>query len=159
MYLDNKTFKTVIASTPLIAIDLIVVNDKKEILLGKRLNQPAKDFWFVPGGRVLKNETLASAFTRLTLIELGKEIELKQAQLLGVFEHFYQESVFGDQQSTHYVNAAHVIKIGKDELSELPIGEQHGSYSWHGIDGIKNSPDVHKYTKEYIPVLLEKNYR
>jgi len=159
MYLDNKTFKTVIASTPLIAIDLIVVNDKKEMLLGKRLNQPAKDFWFVPGGRVLKNETLVSAFTRLTLIELGKKMELKHAQLLGVFEHFYQESVFGDQQSTHYVNAAHVIKIGKEELSELPIGEQHGSYSWHAIDGIQNNSDVHKYTKEYIPVLLEKNYR
>jgi len=73
MYLDTKTFKTVIASTPLIAIDLIVVNERKEILLGKRLNQPAKNYWFVPGGRILKNETLDNAFKRLTLTELGKK--------------------------------------------------------------------------------------
>jgi len=154
MFLDKKTFETVIASTPLIAIDLIVVNENTELLLGKRLNQPAKDYWFVPGGRILKNESLDNAFKRLTLTELGKEIELKHAQLLGVFEHFYQESVFNDQISTHYVNAAHVIHIKQNQLTALPIDEQHNGYQWQTIENINNSSDVHKYTKAYIPALL-----
>jgi colanic acid biosynthesis protein WcaH len=48
--LPIETFKTVIASTPLISIDLIVRNNQQQILLGKRLNKPAQGYWFVPGG-------------------------------------------------------------------------------------------------------------
>jgi colanic acid biosynthesis protein WcaH len=64
MFLEKDTFKTVIASTPLVSIDLVVTNQNGEALLGKRLNRPAKDFWFVPGGRILKEESLAAAFRR-----------------------------------------------------------------------------------------------
>jgi len=150
MFLDENTFATVIASTPLIAIDLIVVNEKNELLLGKRLNRPAKNFWFVPGGRILKNETLDNAFKRLTSTELGKEIELKQAKLLGVFEHFYQDSVFSEQASTHYVNTAHVLYINSDELASLPLDDQHDKYQWHAIDEVTSNPDIHHYTKAYL---------
>ncbi len=155
MFLDNETFKIVIESTPLIAIDLVIVNEKNQLLLGKRLNRPAKSYWFVLGGRILKNETLNNAFKRLTTTELGTEIELNQAQLLGVFEHFYQDSVFSDDASTHYVNVAHVLQINQKELALLPVGEQHNSYQWHDIDTIINNPDVHQYIKDYILALNE----
>ncbi len=57
--LDLEIFKIVVENTPLFAIDLVVINSKQQILLGKRVNAPAKDYWFVPrGGRVYKNETL-----------------------------------------------------------------------------------------------------
>jgi GDP-mannose mannosyl hydrolase len=107
MFLDSATFATVVGSTPLVAIDLLVVNEDNELLLGKRLNRPAKDIWFVPGGRVLKNEPLEQTFKRITLAELGNEIDLGQAKLLGLFEHFYEDSVFGEHINTHYVIAAH----------------------------------------------------
>lgn len=153
MFLTNKIFETVIASTPLIAIDLIVVNEFDQLLLGKRLNRPAKNYWFVPGGRILKNESLNEAFKRLTLIELGVEFEINKAELLGAFEHFYQDSVFSDTASTHYVNVAHVLHIKQVELEKLPLGEQHNSYLWHDIDSIENNQKIHKYTKTYLPAL------
>ena len=62
---------------PLISIDLLVQNEHGEYLLGLRNNRPAQGYWFVPGGRVLKNETLDGAFKRLTFEELG--IELKRS--------------------------------------------------------------------------------
>lgn len=65
MWLSDETFKSVIQHTPLISIDLIVRNEQGEVLLGKRVNAPAKGYWFVPGGRVRKNETLDDAFVRL----------------------------------------------------------------------------------------------
>ena len=58
MFLDKNTFSTVIASTPLVPIDLVVKNHQSQVLLGQRLNRPAQGFWFVPGGRILKNEFL-----------------------------------------------------------------------------------------------------
>ena len=57
MFLSKSDFSIVISKTPLIAIDLCIVKDKK-ILLGKRINPPAKDFFFVPGSRILKDETI-----------------------------------------------------------------------------------------------------
>ena len=71
MYLDKQTFSTVIKSSPLVSIDLVVINPDGQALLGQRLNRPAKGFWFVPGGRILKNESLGNAFKRLTLEELS----------------------------------------------------------------------------------------
>ncbi len=53
--LPLATFKTVINSTPLISVDLVIKNNEGQILLGKRTNRPAKGFWFVPGGWVLKD--------------------------------------------------------------------------------------------------------
>ena len=41
MWLDLPTFNVVVASTPLVAIDLVVKNSRGEALLGLRLNRPA----------------------------------------------------------------------------------------------------------------------
>lgn len=71
MWLPDETFKSIIQHTPLISIDLIVRNEQGHVLLGQRVNAPAKGYWFVLGGRVRKNETLDDAFVRLVREELG----------------------------------------------------------------------------------------
>jgi colanic acid biosynthesis protein WcaH len=50
MKLPLTDFKKIVESTPLISIDLVVRNDQGSVLLGKRTNRPAQNFWFVPGG-------------------------------------------------------------------------------------------------------------
>lgn len=46
----------------------------------------------MPGGRVLKNETLDNAFRRLAKEELGIDFCRNNALHLGVYEHFYEAS-------------------------------------------------------------------
>jgi len=147
MYLDNATFTTVIANTPLVSIDLIVKNQHDKILLGKRINRPAKDFWFVPGGRILKNETLSQAFTRLSHVELGVNFAIVNAQLHGVYEHFYNESVFGLIPTTHYVAIAYCLTV--QDLNSLP-DKQHSGFGWFSIDEILTNAFVHEHTKAYF---------
>lgn len=65
-WLDADTLEMVVATTPLTSIGLLVENEKGEYLLGLRTNHPAQGYWFVPGGRVQKNETLDDALRRLT---------------------------------------------------------------------------------------------
>ena len=43
----------------------------RKILLGKRKNPPAKNFFFVPGGRIFKSELKKHAFKRILKNELG----------------------------------------------------------------------------------------
>jgi colanic acid biosynthesis protein WcaH len=149
MYLDKPIFTTVIASTPLVSIDLVVRNAKGQALLGKRLNKPAKDFWFVPGGRIFKNEALADAFIRITRDELGKEFFIKQASLLGPFDHFYDDYVFGDEVTTHYVAIAFILNLDC-ELVNLPLEVQHGGYQWFDVPCLLSDEKVHIHTKWYF---------
>ncbi|WP_024605740.1 MULTISPECIES: GDP-mannose mannosyl hydrolase [unclassified Pseudoalteromonas] len=156
MFLDKATFSTVVDSTPLVSIDLVVINEQGQALLGERLNRPAQGYWFIPGGRILKHESLESAFKRLTLNELGYELNIKDAELLGPYDHFYGDSVFGESIKTHYVAIAYVVRASEKQLSNLPINEQHGCYEWFDMDAISNNEKVHIHTKWYFDAITAK---
>ncbi len=142
--LDDKIFKTIVDSAPLISIDILLNKDNK-VLLGKRVNKPAQGYFFSTGGRVNKNETIDNAIARIAKNELN--IELKSTpRFVGVFEHFYDDSIYEDI-STHYVNLAYEIKV--EESPSLP-NEQHNQYQWFTIDGLLQSKQVHKYVKDYF---------
>jgi len=149
MFLDKDVFSTVIESTPLVSIDLVVLNKQGQALLGQRLNKPAQGNWFVPGGRILKDEAMADAFKRLTKDELGTEYSIEQAKLLGPFDHFYTDNVFDDEFSTHYVAIAYVLQLEQD-LDNLPMDIQHNGYKWFDVETLKLDEQVHLHTKWYF---------
>jgi colanic acid biosynthesis protein WcaH len=74
--LSKENFLKLVELGPLISIDLVVNDEQCRILVGERVNQPARGYWFVPGGCILKGETLEVAFRRLTECELGKVFEI-----------------------------------------------------------------------------------
>ena len=68
--LNADIFLDLVARTPLVAVNLVLVRGGSEVLLGLRNNRPAQGFWFVPGGRIRKNEPLQSALARVADTEL-----------------------------------------------------------------------------------------
>ena len=148
MFLDHATFRAVVSSTPLVSLDLVILNSDKKALLGKRINPPAEGFWFVPGGRIQKGESIADAFSRLTLAEIGVEVALADAQHIGLFEHFYPDSIFGENISTHYVVNAFQIELSSLG-ADLPC-DQHSQFDWFTVEELKAREDVHLHTKWYF---------
>ena len=147
--LSKETFISIVRNTPLVSIDLIISRDDDSILLGHRLNEPARGFWFVPGGRIYKDETLADAFSRISHDELGLELSLNDAKLKGGYEHFYTENFAQEPEiSTHYVVLAYQVKL-HDKLTRLP-DRQHDDYQWFTRKDIENNPDVHENTRAYF---------
>lgn len=147
--LPKEVFATVVASAPLIAIDLIVRNPQGAVLLGLRNNPPAKGAWFVPGGRVRKGESLDAAFARIAQDELALRLQRNAHSMAGVYEHFYDVDFSGNEQaSTHYVVLAYRIQVDPKSL-RLPH-DQHSRYQWLQPDRILQHPDVHPYTKAYF---------
>ena len=148
-WLEPEEFDTVVRLTPLVAIDLIVRSPEGRILVGRRSNEPAKGSFFVPGGRISKNETLAAAFRRISLAELGLEQKIEEARFLGVYEHFYatnnhQVAGFG----THYVTLAYELTSPVRDL-QLPK-DQHDGFAWLTEAELRRSPEVHQNTKAYF---------
>ena len=116
MFLEKELFSSIIENTPLISIDLIIKDSEGKILLGQRINKPAKNSWFVPGGRIYKDEKIEDAFKRITKDEIGKEFNISNSSFKGVYQHFYDDNVFNDNFSTHYIVLGFELVI-KEELS------------------------------------------
>ncbi len=148
MHLPLTTFKTVIQSSPLISIDLIVSNQEGKVLLGYRTNRPAQGCWFVPGGRILKDESMASAFKRLTLTELGSTFSISQAHFIGPFEHFYSDNVTEESFTTHYIVLGYRLIVDEAQLN-LPL-DQHSQYTWMSETELLAHPSVHKHSRWYF---------
>lgn len=139
-------FKEIIKLTPLISIDLIIRNSEGKVLLGERLNKPAQGFWFVPGGRILKDEVLGEAFQRIINTELNATFN--SSRFKGVYQHLYNDNVSGEDFSTHYIVLAYELFFDRD-LDSLPT-EQHSNYRWFTQEELIQDMNVHKYTKWYF---------
>lgn len=147
MFLEEELFSSIIENTPLISIDLIIKDIEGNILLGKRVNKPALLSWFVPGGRIFKNETINEAFNRITKDEIGKAYNISIAKFKGVYQHFYDDNVFNDNFSTHYIVLGYEFVI-KEELFLDTI--QHEKYKWFKEDELLGSKEVYSYVKDYF---------
>lgn len=154
MYLSDDAFSKVVELTPLVSIDLLIQNDAGAVLLGRRINRPAQGYWFVPGGRILKDEPLDAAFQRLTKAELGYAFERHEARLLGVYEHFYPDSFFpaDAEVSTHYIALGYHLILPAVASLSLPL-VQHAEYRWWKFPAAVTSPLVHSNTRAYLDTL------
>ena len=149
MRVNDKIFKCIVENTPLVSIDFLIKKENK-YLLGKRVNEPAKGYFFTIGGRIFKNETIKEAQKRILKEELNLDID-REFQFLGVFEHFYKTSIFGDSISTHYINLAFLLNL-PFEIRELPK-VQHNEYKYFTKDEILDSDEVHEYVKKVLRVM------
>ena len=143
-------FLDIVRLTPLVAIDLIVSDADGRVLIGHRRNRPARGTWFVPGGRIHKDETLDAAFTRIADAELGiGRMKRAAARFEGVFEHHYSDNFAGEPDvSTHYIVLAYALSFA----STVPIGrlDQHSDYLWLAPAELLARDDVHENTKAYF---------
>ncbi|HTD68228.1 MAG TPA: GDP-mannose mannosyl hydrolase [Candidatus Limnocylindria bacterium] len=145
--LTDQDFLHIVDSTPLVSIDLILRNDRGEVLLGQRANRPAPGMWFVPGGRIRKNERVAEALQRISQRELG--VTIPDATLLGVFDHIYPDNFLGAPNvNTHYVVLGMAAEL-KEDLRVTP-DDQHTELKWWTVTDLLASDSVHENTKAYF---------
>ena len=163
MILSKSRFSTIVKSTPLVSIDLCILKGR-DLLLGKRINPPAKGFFFVPGGRIFKSELINDALKRILKDELGfllkdgHEIFLKN---MGLYEHFYNDNFLGNYKfGTHYVVLAYLVPFDSLINSQKQVlSDQHSEYIWFDKSNIKNNlKKIHKYTLEYFKNPLLKKF-
>ena len=148
-FLSHDELDTLIGLAPLIAIDLIIRNGHDEVLLGLRNNEPAKGRYFVPGGMIVKNERLAEAFARLMKNETNHAASLKDARLIGVFEHFYNTNRSGSAgYGTHYVVLGYEYRW-PGAVAPQP-DDQHSELRWWPVAELLASDRVHENTKAYF---------
>ena len=152
--LDAHTFKTVIGNAPLVSIDLCLVCEG-QILLGKRNNEPLKGEWFTPGGRIYKNETWQYSLLRIVKTELGLcDTAVEDFALMGMWDHFYNNSALDQNISTHYVNLPHYAQF--KSKPKITLDDQHGEFKWFDLSEVSRDEKFHPYMRKYAVWLLSK---
>ena len=110
---------------PVVCIDAIIMNNKGQYLLIKRKNEPLKGDYWVPGGRLLKNETLNDAVLRKVKEELG--IESHVVMPIGVYEDFFDKSPLNPENGLHTISIVYLIIAGSENIC---IDEQSDDWGW-----------------------------
>ena len=109
---DDDEFAQIVRLAPLVSLDLIIRDAKQNVLVALRTNEPAKGVYFVPGGRIRKDETIENAFTRILENETGCRASFADARFLGVFQHFHPTNRHGfSGYGTHYIVLAYEVRF------------------------------------------------
>ena len=146
--LSPSHFLCMVKNTPLVSIDLVITDRTGAILMGWRRNEPASACWFVPGGRIRKDEKISDAFARILDKETGLRNSFYDAHLGGVFEHFYSENCFADPTfGTHYCVLAYVLRV--NNRPNIQTDDQHERFAWL----TSSDPNIHKYCHAYFALV------
>jgi colanic acid biosynthesis protein WcaH len=145
--LQESDFAYVVRCAPLVCIDLVIRDPSRRVLVGLRQNEPAKGWFFVPGGRIRKGEKIEDALARILLAETGCETP-GRGRFLGAFQHFYAANHFGIIGfGTHCIALAYEIDL--PNAGVVP-DKQHSSFKWLTEDEMISAGDVHDNTKMYF---------
>jgi colanic acid biosynthesis protein WcaH len=141
--IPSELYNQIVENVPIPCVDLVLVNNGKVLLL-LRKNKPAKNEWFLPGGRVLKNETLDKAVARKAKEEAGIEVIIKGK--IGGYETIFKDGIFDNLKTgTHTINVAFLV-VPKDPSAQINIDKNHEDFKW--IDKVE--PSFHPYIKQVL---------
>lgn len=140
--MPQAEWETVVRNVPIVSVDLVALHEG-DVLLGRRENEPAKGEWFVPGGRVHRDESLETAVRRVATRELGSSVTVESR--LGVYEHFWETADVADADGKHYVPIAFLVTLDADEVR---TDDQHGAV--RRLTPPVDASDLHPYVTAYL---------
>lgn len=122
--IPDAEYQRIRRQMPIPCVDLLVVKLSGEILLVERANEPARGYWWLPGGRVGFGETRANAALRKLREECG--LRAVSARELGTFDLFLgTEDV---DQKSHAITT--VFRLEVDDDTALMLDDQALTACW-----------------------------
>jgi ADP-ribose pyrophosphatase YjhB (NUDIX family) len=115
-WIDARLYKKIVEVMPIPTVDAITTYKKKFLLL-LRNNSPVKDNWWLPGGRIMRNENFDMAVLR----QLYEETDLKGwiKRRVGVINQIFPE--------VHTISIYYHVEVDDDEVI---LNEEHREYRW-----------------------------
>jgi colanic acid biosynthesis protein WcaH len=134
-----------------VSVDLILINPSGRVGLGLRRNEPAKGYFYFPGGRIFKGERIEQTCGRVLQDELGVMRDPVPMTICGVNNWFFKANFAGAPGvSTHYVALAVKVSVTDDEIDQKAVQSQHKQFAWFTRAEIMANPQVHADVKHVI---------
>lgn len=140
-YIPDLLYNKILENMPIICVDIIVIYNKKFLLLNRN-NEPEKNKWWLPGGRLLKGEILKDAVMRKLKEETNIDGDIFRR--VGITETIFKTGV--NNIPTHTINICYKIKIKHKKNLDIKINNDHNKFKW-----FKNPPKgINKELKKIL---------
>ncbi len=106
--IPDIAYKEILRNMPICCVDGLL-RCRDGFFLFKRKYEPAKDQWWLFGGRLCKGESLKDAIIRKAKEELG--IDIKVERQIGVYETVFEKNRYGFP--VHTINIAYLVTSSK----------------------------------------------
>ena len=118
----------IIETMPIVCVD-VIIRELGSIILVKRNDEPAKDQWWFPGGRLYKGESLSDCAIRKSKEELNLNCNI--VKFVCCAETIFPTGV--NNIPTHSINFVYLLEMTGKNLIHL---DKHSS-DWIFVDDIK----------------------
>lgn len=154
MFIEKELYKNILRSMPIPTVDILFINTRGELLLGKRNNEPLKWVYYIPGGRVNKWEPSYDAAERKAKEELGIDIDSSRLRFLGVYDDIFENSAF-EGISTHCISVLYTYSLDQDEEGLFSLGDlQHSDLQYF----VPTDPTLHDMVKMRVADIEKRGY-
>lgn len=145
-FIPQDLYKKIISLIPICCVDL-VIKKGNSFLLVKRLENPAKNKWWVPGGRILFNETIIGAVKRKLKEEVGIHIkDSLRVESLGVKEIGFKKGKY--HQPVYSIVHIFLVELLKREEINIKMDATMSSYKWFNAIQSNFDPYIKKCLKK-----------
>ncbi|MBA4376183.1 MAG: hypothetical protein C0401_08440 [Anaerolinea sp.] len=143
MDIPKHLYDQICRVNPIPCVDLLVTNEIGQVLLLKRKNEPMKNQWWFPGGRVLFNETRQQAVIR----KLNEECNLTPLSIDEVGTYDLILEVPASDLPSHAITTLFHVLAGKE--GSLVIDEQSSAAKWcFPADWMEQN--LHEFVKSHL---------
>jgi colanic acid biosynthesis protein WcaH len=147
MWIKENEYVRIKKQLPILCVDTVVVNKNKEILFVRRKNEPLKNFWWIPGGRVNLGESRNDAAVRKLKEECG--ITASPVVEWKTFDFFIpdtEENYISHTTSTFYIFFIDIVNVSLDTQSS--------DFVWKKIDNLHDLTLEHPYRYIFDELVL-----
>ncbi|KMQ51539.1 GDP-mannose mannosyl hydrolase [Chitinispirillum alkaliphilum] len=139
-HIPQKLYNEIIGNVPIACVDIAIIANGS-VLLVKRKDPPAKDMWWLPGGRVLKGEMMKETALRKAREEVG--IECHAGPIIYTAETIFPDGPY--DIPIHSINSCFFLyPVSAEQIPSLD--DHHEDYRW--VNCIDNS--YHQYVQRCL---------
>lgn len=135
-FMSEQAYGESLDSLVIACVDIAVINDLGEMLLGLRSREPLPD-WYIIGGRMKPGESFKEAASRNIQRELGIEVDATRFQYLCTCSYVWARRTQHPQNNgSHTVSIIMLLRIARDEISLLTPNDEYENIQWMKLEKI-----------------------
>lgn len=101
---------------PVINVDLLVMNERDQILLSWRDDPYCGRGWHVPGGCIRFMETIEERIQKTAVCELGQKVipDMESVKVVEIMEKQHRDGILDQRERAHFITLAVRGKVPSD---------------------------------------------
>lgn len=146
-WISDEAYSQILDNVVIVCVDIILCNAQGEILLGKRQQEPMRDWWII-GGRMRAGESLEEAVQRNIKRELGFEADLSTLWQVGVYSMIWATRAQPPQnRGCHVMSITHGLMV---EPQEFKFNEEYKDVRWINPKTVTIQNGYHPYLVQIV---------